>query len=115
MLTQGSFGNYKLIIQRSNEAGVFSGDFSPGAHVADPLSSLQRTFVGSLLPLEVFHVNSSVLSPQALCEQLRKYNSGEAGGMHLLLLSGTALLTPRSLLDMQSMDRPRPDELRRFL
>lgn len=80
-MTQADFDNYKLIIQRSNTAGVFSGDFSPGAHTANPLSALQRTFVGSLLPLEVFHVNSSVLSPQALCEQLKKYNSGEGGGI----------------------------------
>ena len=76
MLTQGNFGNFRLIVQRSNTAGVFSGDFSPGAHVANPLSALQRTFVGSLVPLEVFHVNSSVLSPQALCEKLKKFNSG---------------------------------------
>ena len=95
MFTQGLFGNFKLLIQRSNTAGVFSGDFSPGAHVADPLSALTRTFVGSLVPLEVFHVNSSVLSPQALCEQLKKFNSGEGKAL-LYMLGGKAVTVIRS-------------------
>ena len=71
------FDNFRLLIQRPNSAGVFSGDFNGGKTEADPLTALQRTFAGSIVPLEVFQVNTSLLSPQALCEFLIKFNPGE--------------------------------------
>ena len=75
-VTQGVFDNFRLLIQRPNSAGVFSGDFNGGKTEADPLSALQRTFAGSVIPLEVFSVNASPLSPQALCQYLQKFNPG---------------------------------------
>lgn len=75
-VTQGVFDNFRLLIQRPNSAGVFSGDFNGGKTEADPLSALQRTFAGSIIPLEVFSVNASPLSPQALCQYLQKFNPG---------------------------------------
>ncbi|CAL8463962.1 g3497 [Coccomyxa elongata] len=71
---EGVFDNFRLLIQRPNSAGVFSGDFNGGKTEADPLSALQRTFAGSIIPLEVFNVNASLLSPQALCRYLQKFN-----------------------------------------
>jgi hypothetical protein len=77
-VTQGVFDNFRLLIQRPNSAGVFSGDFNNGAKSeTDPLTALQRTFAGSIVPLEVFQVNTSLLSPHALCDYLRKFNPGE--------------------------------------
>ncbi|EIE18942.1 subtilisin-like protein [Coccomyxa subellipsoidea C-169] len=73
-LGEGVFDNFRLLIQRPNSAGVFSGDFNGGKTEADPLTALQRTFAGSIVPLEVFQVNTSLLSPQALCEFLIKFN-----------------------------------------
>ncbi len=74
--TQGLLDDFKLMIQRPDTAGVFSGDFSGGKSVVDPLSALQRTFVGSIVPLEVFQVTNATLGPQAFCEFLQKFNPG---------------------------------------
>jgi hypothetical protein len=75
-LAQDATGGFRLIIERPTTTSVFSGDFAPGTLTANPLSQLKRTFVGNLVPLEVYQVNSSALSPQALCEKLQKYNPG---------------------------------------
>ena len=74
---QGTADDFRLLIQRPRATGVFSGDFDHGKSRADPLSSLQRTFAGSLVPLEVFSVNNSTLSPHQLCEYLQRFNPGE--------------------------------------
>ena len=75
---QGAADDFRLLIQRPHATSVFSGDFDHGKSRADPLSSLQRTFAGSIVPLEVFAVNNSTLSPHQLCEYLQKFNPGEA-------------------------------------
>ena len=75
---QGAGDDYRLLIQRPHATAVFSGDFDHGKSRADPLSSLQRTFAGSIVPLEVFAVNNSTLSPHQLCEYLQRFNPGEA-------------------------------------
>lgn len=75
-VTQGVFDSFRLLIQRPNTAGVFSGDFQGGKTESDPLTALQRTFAGSIVPLEIFNVNASLLSPQALCQYLKKFNPG---------------------------------------
>ena len=78
-MSQDPSGTYRLIIEQPSTTSVFSGDFAPGSITANPLSALKRTFVGSLVPLEVYQVNASQhASPQALCDQLQKYNPGEA-------------------------------------
>ena len=74
---QGAADDFRLLIQRPHATAVFSGDFDHGKSRADPLSSLQRTFAGSIVPLEVFAVNNSTLSPHQLCEYLQKFNPGE--------------------------------------
>ncbi|CAL5226790.1 g9651 [Coccomyxa viridis] len=71
---QGAADDFRLLIQRPHATAVFSGDFDHGKSRADPLSSLQRTFAGSIVPLEVFAVNNSTLSPHQLCEYLQKFN-----------------------------------------
>ena len=73
---QADDSGYRLIIQRPHATAVFSGDFNHGKSRADPLTALQRTFVGSIVPLEVFAVNNSTLSPQKLCQSLQKNNPG---------------------------------------
>lgn len=65
------------MVQRPNSAGVFSGDFNGGKSAVDPLTALQRTFVGSIVPLEIFQVTNTSLGPKAFCEFLRKFNPGE--------------------------------------
>jgi hypothetical protein len=84
LLLQSQSEDYRLLIQRPHATAVFSGDFKNGKSSIDPLDALQRTFVGSLVPLEVFAVNNSTLSPQKLCEYLQKFNPG---GLHGLLQS----------------------------
>ena len=81
---QSQAEDYRLLIQRPHATAVFSGDFKNGKSSIDPLDALQRTFVGSLVPLEVFAVNNSTLSPQKLCQYLQKFNPG---GLHSLLQS----------------------------
>ncbi|CAK0786319.1 hypothetical protein CVIRNUC_009532 [Coccomyxa viridis] len=71
---QADDSGYRLIIQRPHATAVFSGDFNHGKSRADPLTAFQRTFVGSIVPLEVFAVNNSTLSPQKLCQSLQKNN-----------------------------------------
>ncbi|KAK9821107.1 hypothetical protein WJX81_006169 [Elliptochloris bilobata] len=71
---------FKLMIQRpDNAAGVFSGDFSgPGQALAagakKAVASLHQSFRGTLVPLEVFNVNHTTLSPAALCKYLKALN-----------------------------------------
>ena len=74
---QADDSGYRLIIQRPHATAVFSGDFNHGKSRADPLTALQRTFVGSIVPLEVFDVNNSTLSPQKLCQYLQRNNPGK--------------------------------------
>ena len=94
-LAQDDAGGFRLIIERPTTTSVFSGDFAPGALTANPLSQLKRTFVGNLVPLEVYQVNSSALSPQALCEKLQKYNPG--ADCALISLSCVSLPCQRDL------------------
>ena len=74
---QGDGNDFRLLIQRPHATAVFSGDFDNGKSRADPLTALQRTFVGSIVPLEVFAVNNSTLSPNKLCQYLQKFNPGK--------------------------------------
>ena len=76
LYVQADDSGYRLIIQRPHATAVFSGDFNHGKSRADPLTAFQRTFVGSIVPLEVFAVNNSTLSPQKLCQSLQKDNPG---------------------------------------
>ena len=77
---QGDGNDFRLLIQRPHATAVFSGDFDNGKSRADPLTALQRTFVGSIVPLEVFAVNNSTLSPNKLCQYLQKFNPGKTCG-----------------------------------
>jgi hypothetical protein len=51
------------------------------------LAALQRTFVGSIVPLEIFEVTNTTLSPQAFCEFLQKFNPGALTKRHVLVFA----------------------------
>jgi len=77
---------FKLMIHRpDSETGVFSGDFTgPGQALAAgakaAVASLHQAFKGTLVPLEVYNVNHTTLSPAQLCKYLRELNPGARPG-----------------------------------
>ena len=46
------------------------------AAIASPIAALQRTFLGKYVPLEVFRVNMTALTPVELCHYLTQLNPG---------------------------------------
>lgn len=83
-------GAFRILIQRPDATGVFSGDFGNSTdNSTEGLASLQRSFAGEYVPLEVFDVNAGngtdeeggtgSLTPTQLCEYLKEQNPGTAG------------------------------------
>ena len=76
-----AFGSqYNIILQRKDTATVLLGEVLHfGATlpaIPSPLAALQRVFLGQYVPLEVFRVNMTALSPQQLCGYLTHVNPG---------------------------------------
>ena len=79
--TGGSSGSYRLLIQRPDSTGVFSGDFNHGNSSA--VASVQPSFTGQYTNLEVLNVNATnsssgneTLTPAQLCAYLKAQNPG---------------------------------------
>ena len=66
-----------LIISRPDSTRVFSGSFDNGTE-DNSFSTLQRTFAGTAVPLEVFKTTASIESvdPTTVCEDLQSSNPG---------------------------------------
>lgn len=77
-------GAFRILIQRPDSTGVFSGDFTnkTSDSGADNLASVKRSFAGEYVPLEVYDVDTSTgngtsdLSPAQLCAYLKEQNPG---------------------------------------
>ena len=75
--TSQNKGQFRILINRPSKTGVFSGDFNHGANQSDnAVATLNRTFSGSAVGLEVFSVASELLSPAQLCASLKDTNEG---------------------------------------
>ena len=78
--TGGKKGAYRLLIQRPDSTGVFSGDFNTNSSAS--VASLQPSFTGQYTNLEVVDVNatnstgSASLTPAQLCAYLKAQNPG---------------------------------------
>lgn len=71
-------GQFRILINRPTKTGVFSGDFNHGTNQSDnAVATLNRTFTGKSVGLEVFSVVSDQLSPAQLCASLKNSNEGE--------------------------------------
>lgn len=68
----------RIIISRPDQTTTFSGDFSNGTSDASTLASLNRTFAGQDVPLEIFNVgaNSQFKTLADLCAYLKEQNQG---------------------------------------
>jgi hypothetical protein len=79
-MTQGIGDQYKVILSRRNPAGQLLGDILhlgfDNPRLANPLAIIQRTFIGEYLPLEVFTVERTALTPEGFCEYLSRFNPG---------------------------------------
>ena len=78
-----SSGSYRLLIQRPDSTGVFSGDFNSNATSNGSVASLQPSFTGQYTNLEVLNVNATnsssgneTLTPAQLCAYLKAQNPG---------------------------------------
>ena len=79
---QGYGSQYKIILQRRDPTIALLGDvlhldLSIPA-IASPIAALQRTFLGKFVPLEVFRVNMTALTPERLCSYLTHLNPGKS-------------------------------------
>ena len=80
-MPQGFGSQYKIILQRKDPTIALLGDvlhldLSIPA-IASPIAALQRTFLGKFVPLEVFRVNMTALTPDRLCSYLKHLNPGK--------------------------------------
>lgn len=86
--SQGAGNQYKVILQRKDPGNTLLGDLlhlgSNLPRIGSPLAALHRVFLGKYVPLEVFNVNMTALSPEQLCGYLVQLNPGKH-----LRLSGT--------------------------
>ena len=78
---QGFGSQYQIILQREDPHIALLGnllhlDLSMPA-IASPIAALQRTFLGKFVPLEVFRVNMTALTPERLCSYLTHLNPGK--------------------------------------
>ena len=70
-------GQYRVLINRSDKTGVFSGDFNHASNASDSAkATLNRTFTGNDVGVEVFSVDSQQLTPAELCASLKESNEG---------------------------------------
>ena len=83
--TGGSSSHYRLLIQRPDSTGVFSGDFTNSSTPKGTVASLQPSFTGQYTNLEVLNVNATntssgneTLTPAQLCAYLKAQNPGKA-------------------------------------
>ena len=67
------------------------------AAIASPIAALQRTFLGKYVPLEVFRVNMTALTPTELCHYLTQLNPGS----HLV---GIAAVVPQARTGQHMID-----------
>jgi hypothetical protein len=89
--TTQNVGQYRIIVNRSDKTGVFSGDFNHGSKQSDSAkATLNRTFTGVDVGVEVFSVASQQLSPAELCASLKQSNDGEPAP-HVLGISLLAI------------------------
>ena len=72
----------RIIISRPDQTTTFSGDFGNGTSDSSTLASLNRTFAGQDVPLEIFSVgaNSQFKTLADLCAYLKEQNQGKAEG-----------------------------------
>lgn len=88
---QGFGTHYNIILKRRDPTVALLGDILhldlglPA--IGSPLAALQRTFLGKFVPLEVFRVNMTALTPERLCSYLTQLNPG----IRLALLWRTSL------------------------
>lgn len=79
-MTQGLGDSYKVILSRRDPAAELLGNILHlgvnELQASSPLAVLQRTFLGKYLPLEVFSVERTALTPEGLCEYLSRFNPG---------------------------------------
>ncbi|KAK9814154.1 hypothetical protein WJX72_001320 [[Myrmecia] bisecta] len=66
---------FKIIVQRPDNAGLFSGDFANGTANSN-ITSLNRTFAGQSVPIEVFavHAQGDFQNAADLCAYLKQQN-----------------------------------------
>lgn len=77
--TSQNQGQFRILINRPSKTGVFSGDFNHGTNQSDnAIATLNRTFSGSAVGLEVFSVASEQLTPAQLCASLKDNNEGDS-------------------------------------
>ena len=75
--TSQNKGQYRIIVNRSDKTGVFSGDFNHASNQSDSAkATLNRTFTGDDVGVEVFSVASQQLSAAELCASLKENNAG---------------------------------------
>ena len=79
-------GQFRILINRPTKTGVFSGDFNHGTNQSEnAVATLNRTFSGTAVGLEVFSVVSEQLSPAELCASLKDSNEGKSSHAKSLL------------------------------
>ena len=78
--SQGAGNQYKVILQRKDPGTTLLGELlhlgSRLPQIENPLAALHRVFLGKYVPLEVFSVNMTALSPEQLCSYLTRLNPG---------------------------------------
>ena len=86
-MPQGFGSQYNIILQRTDPAIALLGNL---LHldlnlppIDSPVAALQRTFIGKFVPLEVFRVNMTALTPERLCSYLTLLNPGKYLQSHM--------------------------------
>ena len=104
---------YRVIINRSDKTAVFAGDFNHADNQSSTaLASLNRTFSGVHVGLEVFNVASELLSPAELCATLKDINAGDPPApIQILAKNSVQLHSPSGTLSVQAQVLCRCHEL----